>query len=258
MPAELSRSPNLAELIRAAIDNRIGDIHTSIPGRIESFDAATQTADIKPLLKRRAINSDGTEINESIPVIPRVPICFPRAGLFYITWPVESGDLCELVFSEQSRDNLKAAGGVNETDPDDFRRFDLSDAFAIPGGYPEAKAIADFDSENIAIGKDNGGAVFRLKPDGNVAVVPAGSGKVHIGADPAALAIARLTDKTISDVTMSAWITLVTNYLIALAPLFNAPSSTPVVAGGPGFVVPPVQPTDFGIINTAASKATAE
>jgi hypothetical protein len=163
------RTPQLADVILAAIDTRMVGVHTSIPGRIETFDPATQTAGVKPMIKRRSENADGTYLDESIPVVPRVPVCFPRAGSLYITWPVAPGDLCELVFSEQSRDNFKAAVEAAEVDPDDFRRFDLSDAFAIPGGYPEALAIKDFDPTDIVIGIE-GGVQIHLKPDGKIAL----------------------------------------------------------------------------------------
>lgn len=162
MASEISRSPDLAELLRAAIDYKLVDVHTSLPGRIEKFDKATQTADVQPLIKRRFANPDGTEVLETLPVIPRVPVAFPRAGKFFITWPLKAGDLVELVFSEASRDNFKGGDG-SEADPDDFRRFDLSDAVAHPCGYPESKPINDFDAENIAIGFDGGKIVLHMR-----------------------------------------------------------------------------------------------
>lgn len=166
---EGSRSPTLAELFRAAMACRELEIHTSLPCRVEKIDTATQTVDVKPLIKRRAINPDGTEIDESIPVIPRVPLAWPRAGKFFVTWPIKPGDLVEVVISESSRDNFQAGDGA-EVDPDDFRRFDLSDAWAYPGaGYPESRAIENFDPDDLVIGVD-GGVVAHFKESGEIAL----------------------------------------------------------------------------------------
>lgn len=174
-----SRDPSLAELLRATMDCHDLEVHTSLPCRVEKFDPATQTADLKPLIRRRAQNPDGTEINESIPVIPRVPVAWPRAGKFIITWPIKKGDLVEIVISESSRDTFQAGDGV-EADPDDFRRFDLSDAWAYPAaGYPDNIAIENFDPDDLVIGVD-GGVVIHVKE----------SGEIHLGSKDAADALA--------------------------------------------------------------------
>jgi hypothetical protein len=177
MAEEQSRSPNLAELLRVAMENRLLEVHTSLPGRVEKINASTQTVDVKPLIKRRYADPDGTEVDESLPVIPRVPLAFPRAGNFKITWPIRKGDLVDLVFTETSRDNFKAGDG-GEVDPDDFRRFDLSDAVAYPGGHPESKALTDFSPDHIEIGTD-GGVIVSIHSD-----------EIHLGSRQASDALA--------------------------------------------------------------------
>ena len=160
---EGSRSPTLAELLRSVMDARDLETHTSLPCRVEKIDKEAQTVDVKPLLRRRFQNPDGTEINESIPVIPRVPIAWQRAGKFFIRLPIKQGDIVEVVFTEASRDAFQASSG-DETDPDDFRRFDLSDAWATPGaGYPDSQVLRDFDPDDLVIGVE-GGCVSHFKP----------------------------------------------------------------------------------------------
>ena len=254
---QVSRSPNLAEVIRQAIEYRLADVHTSIPGRVEKIDTETQTVDVKPLIKRQYANPDGSEVIESLPVIPRIPLSFPRAGKYYITWPIKKGDLVELVFTESSRDNYKAGSG-KEIEPDDFRRFDLSDAYAIPGAYPESKAIRNFDAENLSLGVD-GGATIVIKEDGNISVIPSGSGVANIGADSGSQFIARLNDLVAADVTMQAFLLQLIGLVNYLGPLLNAGPGIPLVSGGTGTVpgVLPAVVSDFGKISTAASKAKA-
>ncbi len=166
---EGSRSPTLAEVIRAAMDCRELEFHTSLPCRVEKIDKAGKFVDVKPLLRRRFVNPDGTEIDESLPVIPRVPIAWPRAGKFFVTFPIKPGDLVEVVITEASRDAFQASGG-EETDPDDFRRFDLSDAWAYPGGgHPDSNALKNFDPDDLVIGVD-GGVVAHFKESGEIAL----------------------------------------------------------------------------------------
>jgi len=235
---QASRSPDLAELIRNAIDYRLAEVHTSIPGRVEKINASNQTVDVKPLIKRQLAYPDGSEITESLPIIPRVPLQYPRAGRFFITWPIKAGDLVELVFTEASRDNFKAGSG-NEVEPDDFRRFDLSDAYAMPGAYPESKAIRNFDADNLRLGVD-GGATIVIKEDGNVSVIPSGAGFGHIGAENGAepIALGNKTDtrfNALENAVINMASTINANVAVANSiPLHAAYPQTPVVPPLPG------------------------
>ncbi len=163
MGQETSRSPGYVETLRAAVDNRLLDVHTSMPGRVERFDPDTQTVDVQPLIQRLTALRDGSEAAEVITVIPRVPYQFPRAGKFRITWPVQKGDLVELIFTEVSRDNYQAGDG-SIVSPDDFRRFNLSDAYAVPGAYPESKALNNFDTNDMVLGFEDG-CEIHINPD---------------------------------------------------------------------------------------------
>ncbi len=216
-----SRDPTLAEVLRTAMDSRLADLHVSLPGRVEKMHADIQAVDVKPLIHRRSENPDGSEIDESIPVVPRVPICYPRAGKFYITWPLKKGDLVELVFTEQSRDVFKAGDG-QEVDPDDFRRFDLTDAVALPGAYPESRALGDFDADNLATGVE-GGARIVIKENGNLAMVPSGGGVASVGAEDGSdfAAMAAKVDARIAALESS---------VIAMATTINANDALDVVA----------------------------
>jgi hypothetical protein len=158
-----SRTPNLAELISEALEIRLGDLHTCLPGRIESYDASKQEADVKPLIKRLLATAEGEELLEELPIIPDVPVQMPRGGGFFASFPLQQGDHVLLIFSERSIDNFQAGDGI-DSDPDDFRMHSLADAVAIPGWYPERKALPETHAENLVLGKE-GGAVIHIKPD---------------------------------------------------------------------------------------------
>lgn len=154
----MSRSPTLSEVIRLAIDTRLVDVHTSMPGRIESYDAATQKADVQPLLKREQQAIDG-DLIETLPIIPSVPVAFPRFGDHRITFPVAKGDFCVLMFSEASIDAVQASQSGQPVDPGTYERHNLSDAIAHVGWAPDSAALAPTDADDITIGKDGGAAI---------------------------------------------------------------------------------------------------
>lgn len=149
-----SRTPTLAEVIRTAIQTRLCDVHTMLPGKIDKYNADTQKADVKPLVRRLQKALDG-EISESLPIIPDVPVAWPRSGAHRITMPVNEGDFCMLVFSESSIDAYQAGEG-QEVDPGTFQRFDLSDAVALMGWAPDGAALGSTDADDLSIGEEDG------------------------------------------------------------------------------------------------------
>lgn len=124
-----------------------------MPGRVEKYDAARQVADVKPLIQRRITTAEGGEIVESLPVIPDVPVVFPRAGGFFISLPIAVGDRVLLVFNDKSIDKFVTGEG-EDTDPVDVRNQALSDAVALPGFHPFGEALTGVSTSDIVIGKE--------------------------------------------------------------------------------------------------------
>lgn len=166
------RSPDMADIIRQAIEDRLAEVHVCLPGRIDAYDADLQKADVEPLIKRLQATVDG-ELKEDLPIIPGVPVVFPRAGGFKITMPVSAGDRCMLVFAERSIDVYQTGQGrrgddstlINQADPGTFEMHNLSDPVAIMGWYNDAEALSPApDADDMVIGK-HGGAVIHIGPD---------------------------------------------------------------------------------------------
>lgn len=111
--------------LKSYVHDVIDEIHTALPGTINDFDAAACTATITPDGNFR--NKDGSKI--PFPVINAVPVIFPCAGGTGIAFPVNRGDKCLLLFSEQS------------PDPNADLRYDLSNAIAIVGMFGTPSAL---------------------------------------------------------------------------------------------------------------------
>ncbi len=159
MTTQRTRSYTLAETITAAVNKRLDSMHTALPGRIVRYDAALQQADVQPLVQVSYFDEAGDEIIESLPVVPNVPVLFPGAGSYRITFPVKAGatdgDTCVLMVSEVSLDRWLSQGG-NDTDPLDPRRFHLSDGFAVLGLRDFAHALASAPADRMTVGADAG------------------------------------------------------------------------------------------------------
>lgn len=181
-----TRSPDLAEVIDSAITSRLLRVNVALPGRVEKWDPATQKADVKPLIQSVEIDRDGNDVVDVLPVIPDVPVMFPRANSFFMSFPVKVGDHVLLIFNSRSID-IWSQGNGPDTNPVDPRMHDLSDAVALPGFYPFGKPLNDVHADNIVIGKDGGDSIH-IKSD-------AGDGTVHLGEENAAEFVS-LGDKT--------------------------------------------------------------
>lgn len=150
-------SKTLAEALDGYVDNRLRDVHVAMPGRVESYDSAAQRASVQPLIQRVIEAEDGSRTAQSLPVINDVPVVFPGAGSFSITFPVTRGDTVLLVFSEFSIEKWREQGPsvvgtkVSPVDPEDGRHHALSDCIAIPGLRSFNDATDQVDSSAMVI-----------------------------------------------------------------------------------------------------------
>jgi hypothetical protein len=140
--------PSQQEIISDAIDARMHDLHTCLPGRIVSYDAAKQVADVKPMVKRAIPDTAGKVVHEAYPVLPNVPVVWQRSGGFMLHFPLAAGDSVLLVFSEAATAQWRESGSLSEAG--DITRHGLSYAFAIPGIAPNAQALAPTGANMVA------------------------------------------------------------------------------------------------------------
>ncbi len=152
------RSPSLADLFNL-VKERIGhELRVGLPAVVESYDAATQLADVKPQIHGVTENEDGTHTQRPLGVITNVPVVMPGAGGLRITFPVVKGDIVWLSFGDRSLDAWLSGGG--DTAPVDLRTHDISDAVAFPGLHPNNSPWSGAEDGVITIGSDSGAAEF--------------------------------------------------------------------------------------------------
>jgi hypothetical protein len=123
---------DLTDFIRKFLDYYFTQVHTSIPGVIMEYDASTRRGTVLPSLKRHSGNGEYI----AFPLLTDVPVQFPSTKKWAIHFPLEKGDEVTVFFSERSLEAWKDVGpnGIEDPDP---RRYDLCDAYCIPGLQPQ-------------------------------------------------------------------------------------------------------------------------
>ena len=104
------------EDVAAIREDIFSSLHCALPGIVESFDAGTRRAAIRPAVKR------GDTV---MPLLRDVPVFMP------VPFAVNPGDLCLVVFADSDTDVWLESGEVEE--PASARKHSLSDAFAFVG-----------------------------------------------------------------------------------------------------------------------------
>jgi hypothetical protein len=135
-------------------------MHVAIPGVIESYDNDAITATVKPAINN--LFNDGSRV--TAPLIYGVPVCFPRSLSAAITFPLVKGDEVLLVFSEKSLDEWIASGA--NANPEDNRRFDLTDAIAIPGCFHSSSGKIPTSKDDLVIQFNE--QTIIIKANGNI------------------------------------------------------------------------------------------
>lgn len=224
----------------------------ALPGRVQSYDPVTQTADIVPLIRQQVPQPDGSYAMEALPVLPSVPVLFPRVAGWFLAFAIVPGDTVQILVNTAAIGHWREGdGGV--TDPGDLRRQHLAHAVAIPGLYRRGAALGNAPSGTNAIvmGADaDGGTRLTFRTNGSVLVTQGAGVVVQIDAD----GTVHLGGAAGEFVALA---NLVAARLTALQSAFD--SHTHLYAPGPGAPVPTAPPVPLvgALAPVAATKAKA-
>ena len=172
------------QAIKDATDARISQIQTSMPGKVTAAvcENGRWIVSAQPVIPLKT--PDGRVLDA--PVIAGIPVAFPSGdgGSASVTFPIKVGDGVLLSFSSRQIDDWMTGG-----DSQDPRRFDLTDAMAIPGLSNASVNGAAVDPTALCLAY--GGAVMKIPKDGpiesNVDIVIEGisfKSHVHSGVIP--------------------------------------------------------------------------
>lgn len=168
---------SLEKVIQTAIDSALKEVHTCLPAIVTRVDYPNQLIDAQITIQRKLA---GVLVN--LPLLVNVPIRYMKSSTFSITFPIEINDNVMVLIAERSIDTWLTEGGIK--DPVDIRKFDLSDAFAIPMMYHQKDVIPSFSTTNLEIKTNSGQTRIILKKTEGVQIVTTGDiDMVSIGGD---------------------------------------------------------------------------
>lgn len=206
-------------VIPKVIREEIKDVRVCIPAKVVSYDPSTQTAKCRPMVKNRIKNNRTGEVAyEEIKPISDVPVLWQAGGGMSFVMDLDPGDDVVLIVADRSIDEWQNSTSDSAQEPFSSRRYNLSDALAIPAGRRPADSL---DSDHYA-------------SDGAVLKVP----KIYIGDSTAseALAVAQSVESRLANV-------------VQMFNVHNHVSATPGSPGGPP--ISPMNPVVQGEFNSS-------
>ena len=187
--------PSLESLIRAWLDAHALEIRGPMPGRVESYDPATQTANVLPMLRLPLPppTHDAPVAYEDPPVVPSVPVLWSRVGGWFLSLPLQAGDFVLLVPCEGDWSGFWSGRGELDSPPD-VRRHHLAHCVALPLGlYPRERALTQTGAagssggipSGLVLGRDaENGPRVQLRDNGNAEIKTGGSSGSQVTLKP--------------------------------------------------------------------------
>ena len=159
------------ESLRLALENAQANIWTAMPGIVTAVNLSAQTVSVQPAIQGVVTSPDGSTQAVNLPLLVDVPIVWPRAGGFALTFPIAAGDEVLVVFGSRCIDSWWQSGGVGAQA--EARMHDLSDGFAILAPTSQPKKFANVSSANVQL-RDTAGTTFvEITPGGKARVIGA-------------------------------------------------------------------------------------
>ena len=148
---------------RLGHEHAAANLRVAIPGIIQSFNEEKQTATVQPAVTENVRTGQDDTKPTQLPLLTDVPVFFPRAGGYCLTFPVKPGDECILIFSDMCIDGWWQSGGVQ--DQVETRRHDLSDAQAFLGITSVPRAVTEYSTNSLMLRNEDKDSYFEIVDD---------------------------------------------------------------------------------------------
>ena len=232
---QIGRQPvTLARLLQVA--RRVTELGLSVaaPARVLEYDAAAQTVKVEIGFKAVRYTVD-SQVPVPAIVMSGITVGWQRGSTGYSSHPLLPGATGQLIVNDRALSQWRRLGIAE--DPQQTHTHNMGDATFYPGLHPDTNPITPPTDQTASVFHDD---------------IAISLGRL------ATLAVARLTDSTAADASMSLWLIQVTAAILAMQARFNAPAAPMVSAPGSVPVFPAATPSDFGLISSGSSKVRAE
>lgn len=154
------------ESLRLAMDDKQASIWTALPAIVTAVDLAAQTVSAQPAIQGNITAPDGTVTSVNLPLLVDVPIVWPRAGGFALTFPLAAGDEVLVVFASRCIDSWWQSGGIGVQA--EARMHDLSDGFAVLAPTSQANVLTAVSSTAAQLRDEAGTTFLEITPAGKI------------------------------------------------------------------------------------------
>lgn len=173
--------------MRRVLETDRTEIHTWMPGVLESYNATEQTCSVR-LGAREILPSGDDDEPDTVgdyPILVDVPVQFPSGsdGGPYIAWALAAGCPGIVLFAECDIGAWRAGDGA-PVDPGIATRHGLSGATFVPGLRPRSRKLANAPTTGLRMGIDGGTRVEirsgAVEAGGTAALALAADVKAHL------------------------------------------------------------------------------
>lgn len=161
------------EALRLALEDRQSQMWTALPGIVTSVNLSAQTVAVQPTIQGVVSSPNGAKQSVNLPVLVDVPIVWPRAGGFALTFPIAVGDEVLVVFASRCIDSWWQSGGIGSQA--EARMHDLSDGFAVLAPTSQAKKLSGVSTSNVQLRNYAGTTFVEITPSGGIMLKATGS-----------------------------------------------------------------------------------
>ncbi|MCK4883522.1 MAG: translation initiation factor IF-2 [Candidatus Diapherotrites archaeon] len=160
------RFPDEEDALRNMMESHQAGLWTALPCLIDSVDLVKQTVSAQPTIKGTVSKQDGTTEEVDLPLLVDVPIMFPRAGGFALTFPIAEGDECLVVFASRCIDSWWQSGGIQSQA--EKRMHDLSDGFCMLAPTSQPNVLENVSATSVQLRSEDGADIIEIDPDHNI------------------------------------------------------------------------------------------
>lgn len=160
------------EAFRIAFEGKQSQMWTACPGIVTAVDFTNMVLSIQPAIKGVIEDENGAKTYVALPLLINVPIVYPSAGGFTITFPIAVDDEVLVIFASRCIDSWWQSSGIQK--PMEARMHDLSDGFAIPGPRSVPRAVPGISATDVQIRNDAGTTYIGITTTGKIKMVATG------------------------------------------------------------------------------------
>lgn len=154
-------TPDLNEFMDLRKRDLKSELNCFSIGTIKEFNSTNQTVTIQVNFLRGikgkiASTIDNPEgiVKLNYPLLVNCPLMFLSGGSSYLTFPIQPGDTCIILFADKDIDTWFSSGQINI--PNSDRTHDLNDAIAIVGIRSLLNKISNYNTNNVSLSDQTG------------------------------------------------------------------------------------------------------